>query len=61
MNVEIILEQLSKPFNVSTPIAESILAERVDCDCPIFVSHKSTMDDLIELDMVDFDVIICMD
>ena len=61
MNFEIIPEQLSKPFNVSTPIAESILAERVDCDCPIFVSHKSTMANLVELDMVDFDVILGID
>ena len=61
MNVEIILEQLSKPFNVSTPVAEFILAERVYCDCAIFFSHKSTMNNLVELEMVDFDVILGMD
>ena len=61
MNFEIIPEQLNKPFNVSTPIAESILPERVHCDCPIFVSHKSTMANLVELDMVDFDVILGID
>ena len=61
MNFEIIPEQLCKLFSVSTPVGESILAETVYLDCPIFVSYKSTMTELIELDMVDFDVIICMD
>ena len=60
MNFEISPEQLSEQFRVSTPVGESILAERVYCDCPIFISHKSTMADLIELDMVDFDVILRM-
>ncbi|WMV55510.1 hypothetical protein MTR67_048895 [Solanum verrucosum] len=34
---------------------------RVYRDCPVFVNYKSTMDDLVELDMVDFDVILGMD
>ena len=61
MNFEIILEKHSKPFSVSTPVGESILAEIVYRDCPVFASHKSTMADLIELDMVDFDVVLGMD
>ena len=61
MNFEIILEKLSEPFSVSTPVGESILEERVFCDCHVFVSHKSAIIDLIELDMVDFDVILGMD
>ncbi|KAG5610219.1 hypothetical protein H5410_021500, partial [Solanum commersonii] len=32
--------------------------ERVYRDCTIYVNHKETMADLVELDMVDFDVII---
>ena len=47
MNFEIISEQLSEPFSVSTPIGEFILAERVYRDCPVSVSHKSIMTDLI--------------
>ena len=43
------------------PVGESILAEIVYCDCLICINHKNDMDDLVELDMVDFDVIICMD
>ncbi|WMV44903.1 hypothetical protein MTR67_038288 [Solanum verrucosum] len=61
MNFDVIPEQLSEPFSVSTPVGESILAERVYRDCPISVNHKSTMADLAELDMVDFDVILGMD
>ena len=61
MNFHIIREQLSEPFSVSTPVGESILAERVYHDYPISVSHKSTMANLVELDTVDFDIILCMD
>ncbi|KAG5599215.1 hypothetical protein H5410_030585, partial [Solanum commersonii] len=52
MNFDVIPEQLSEPFNVYTLVGESILAERVYCYCPISVNHKSTMVDLIELDML---------
>ncbi|KAH0641167.1 hypothetical protein KY285_037753 [Solanum tuberosum] len=61
MNFDVIHEKLSEPFSVSTLVGESILAERVYRDCSIFVNHKSTMADLIELYMVDFDVILGMD
>ena len=61
MNFEVSPEQLREQLSVSTPYCESILAKRVYHDCPVAFSHKSTMDDLIELDMVDFDVIIGMD
>nr|AAV31185.2 Gag-pol polyprotein, putative [Solanum tuberosum] len=54
MNFDVIPEQLSEPISVSTPIGESILAERVYRDCLVSVNHKSTMDDLIELDMGRF-------
>ncbi|KAH0705892.1 hypothetical protein KY285_010419 [Solanum tuberosum] len=61
MNFDVIPEQLSEPFSVSTPVGESILAKRVYRDCPIFFNRTSTMADLVELDMVDFDVILGMD
>ncbi|KAG5605712.1 hypothetical protein H5410_027204 [Solanum commersonii] len=51
-------EKLFEPFNVSTPVAESILAERVYRDCTLFVNHKDTMAVLVKLDVVDFDVIL---
>ena len=61
MNFEITPKQLSESFSVSAPRGESILAERVYPDFPVSINHKSTIADLIELDMVDFDVILDMD
>lgn len=52
MNFDIIIEQRSEPFSISTPIGEYILIERVYHDCPIFVKYKCTIGYLIELDMV---------
>ncbi|WMV32196.1 hypothetical protein MTR67_025581 [Solanum verrucosum] len=48
---EVVPERLCEPFCVSTPVGESILAERVYRDCPISINHKSIMADLVELDM----------
>ena len=61
MNFDVLLEQLLELFSVSTHVGESILADRVYRDCTISINHKSTMADLVELDMVDFDVILGMD
>ena len=58
---EIFSEKLSEPFYVSTLVRESICAERVYRDCPISINHKNTMDNIVELDMVDFYVILGMD
>ncbi|WMV54796.1 hypothetical protein MTR67_048181 [Solanum verrucosum] len=54
-------DQFLEPFSVSTHVSESILAERVYRDSTICVYHKDTMDELFELEMVDFDVILSMD
>ena len=43
------------------PAGEFILAEKVYRDCPISINNKNTMVDLVELNMVDFDVILGMD
>ena len=61
INFDVIPEQLCEPFSVSTHVGESILAEKVYHDFPILVNQKSTMDNLIELYMVDFDVILHME
>ena len=58
---EILPKKLSEFFCVSTPVGESIVAKRVYLDCPVSINHKSTMADLIELDMVQLDVILGMD
>ena len=58
---EILLEKFCEPFYVSTPIEESILAERVYCGCLIYIYHKNTMANIVELDMVNFYVILSID
>ncbi|XP_070056499.1 uncharacterized protein [Nicotiana tomentosiformis] len=53
--------ELVKPFEVSTPIGDSVVVKRVYRGCIIVVHSRSTVADLIELDMVEFDVIMGMD
>ena len=57
MNFGILLEQFLEPLIVSTPVDESILAQRV---CRESTNHKDTMANLVELYIVDFDVILGM-
>ncbi|XP_070023253.1 uncharacterized protein [Nicotiana sylvestris] len=54
-------DHLHEPFLVSTPVGESITAARVYTGCVVTMHGRDTMDDLIELGMVDFDVIMGMD
>lgn len=54
-------EQLLEPFSVSTLIVESVIAKRIYRDYTISIYHKDTTADLVELDIVDFDIILGMD
>ncbi|XP_070009788.1 uncharacterized protein [Nicotiana sylvestris] len=54
-------EILSDPFAVSTPVGESIIARRVYRGCTVAVCGRQTSADLVELEMLDFDVIMDMD
>ncbi|XP_075080148.1 uncharacterized protein LOC142165509 [Nicotiana tabacum] len=54
-------EKLCKPIEVSTPVGESIIARCIYRGCPVKVHHRLTGADLVELEMVDFDVIMGMD
>lgn len=54
-------KQLLGPFNISTPIGDSSLAQRVCHDCTILVNHKDTIASLVELEKLEFDIIIGMD
>lgn len=38
-----------------------ILAERLYLSCTIFINHKNTMVYFVKLEMMDFDVILCME
>ncbi|XP_070010782.1 uncharacterized protein [Nicotiana sylvestris] len=53
--------ELVKPFEVSTPVGDSMIAKRVYRGCMVVVHSQSIVADLIELDMVEFDVIMSMD
>ncbi|XP_070036735.1 uncharacterized protein [Nicotiana tomentosiformis] len=50
--------ELIKPFKVSTPVGDPVIARRVYRDCIVVVLSRSTVEDLIEPNMVEFDVII---
>src|SRR5688572_31757088 len=54
-------ELLKDPFHISTPVGESVIARTVYRSCPISIFHKTIPCDLVELEMVDFDVILGMD
>ena len=52
---------MHEPFSISTPTGEFILAERVYKDYVVSIYHRDAVPDLVELEMVDFDVIMGMD
>ena len=54
-------EVLIEPFSISTPVGESVITKSVYRNCPISVFYKIIPCDLIELEMVDFDVILGID
>jgi len=57
----IVAESLDRPSIVSTPIGESTIAKRVYRGCTVEIIDCQTSVDLVELEMVDFDVIMGMD
>lgn len=56
------LEFISDPFSMSMSIlvGDSVIAKRVYRVCMVSFSDRETLMDLIELDMVDFDIILGM-
>ncbi|XP_070057007.1 uncharacterized protein [Nicotiana tomentosiformis] len=54
-------KKLYEPFEVSTPVGELVIARCIYRGCPIKVYHRLPVADLVELEMVDFDVIIGME
>ncbi|CAN4106298.1 unnamed protein product [Withania somnifera] len=54
-------ELLHRPLEVATPTGESIIARRIYHDCIVTICGRDTLADLIELEMVEFDVIMGMD
>ncbi|XP_070022478.1 uncharacterized protein [Nicotiana sylvestris] len=58
INLRLEPEQLSESFLVSTPVGELVKVTRVYRGCIVSVQGRNTKADLIELEMVDFDVIM---
>lgn len=52
---------LLEPFSIFTPVGEFIRAERIYINCVVSIHHRDTSVDLVELEMVDFDIILRMD
>ena len=50
-----------EPFEVATPVGDSVIARQVYKDCSIIICDRCTKADLIELDVIEFDIIMGMD
>lgn len=61
MRFDVLPDLLLDPFSISTRLGDSMMAERVYKKIPISLSHRVTLVDLVDHDMLDFDVIIGMD
>lgn len=46
------------PFSVCTPIGASMLAKRVYRKCPVSLSHRVSLVNLVKLDMLKFYIIL---
>lgn len=54
-------EQILEPFSISTHVSEFIVARKLYRDYIVIIFHRDTIVGLVELDMVNFDVILGMD
>nr|XP_016491152.1 PREDICTED: uncharacterized protein LOC107810837 [Nicotiana tabacum] len=48
-------EKLCEPFELSTPVRESVIAKHIYRGCPVKVYHRLTVAGLVELEIIDFD------
>ena len=55
---DVLPDVLVEPFSVSTLVGDSVVAKRVYKSYPILLSNRITLVDLVELDMLYFDVIL---
>ena len=60
MKFDVLPYVLVKPFSISTPIGDFVVSKRVYRSYPILLSNRVTLVDLVELDMLEFDVILRM-
>ncbi|XP_055826339.1 uncharacterized protein LOC129894704 [Solanum dulcamara] len=52
---------VTEPFEVATPVGDFIIARQTYKDCSVIICDRCTKADLVELDMIEFDVIMGMD
>ena len=57
----IIFDIFHEPFIVFTLVDESVFEKRVYKNCPIMFPNRVSLVDLVELDMLDFDITLGMD
>lgn len=60
-NFNVISNVFWEPFAVSSPIGDSVVANRFYMSFPILLFNRLTLFDLEKLDMLEFDVIFIMD
>ena len=61
MKFDILSNVVVEPFSVCTPLGDSVIAKRVYRSSHILLSYRVTLVDLVEIDMLDFDVILGME
>ena len=58
---DILADTFQEPLVVSNSVGESVVAKKVYRNCPIMLPNRVSYVDLVELDMLDFDIILGMD
>ena len=53
--------ELIEPFEVATLVGDFVIATRVYKNCSVVIYSRRTVADLIELNMIEFEVIMGMD
>ena len=53
--------ELIEPFEVATPVGDFVIATRVYRNCSVVIYSRRIVADLIELNMIEFDIIMGMD
>ena len=51
----------NKPFTITTPVGDSVVAKRVHTNYPLMFPYRFTLVGLLEIGMVYFDVILGID
>ena len=56
IKLDILPDFLIEPYSFTNPVGDFIIAKRFYRNFPLMLANRFTMVDLVELDMVDFDV-----